>query len=278
VTGRTLDLLTPEGVPLSFQIASPGERIAAYLADLALSSAIALVLSSLGQVSGVAEVWALMSVLSFVVRVFYFPWFEHRWQGRTPGKRWQGLHVIDRHGRPLPAGAVLARNLVREAEFTLPLQVLFSLPLLALDPGQAGQILALVWLVGLMVVPLADREHRRVGDHIAGTVVVRKPAPELLGDLADTAAEPVFTPAQLAHYGEYELEVLERLLRRPATAENRQAFATVRGQIEAKIGWVGDPLRSLDDLVFLRTFYAAQRAHLEQRLVMGRRRKDKHAP
>ena len=114
MSGRTLDLLTPEGVPLSFQIASPGERIAAYLADLGLSSAIALVLASLGQLSGVAEVWALMSVLGFVVRVFYFPWFEHRWQGRTPGKRWQGLHVIDPRGEEYTAENVRHRLSVRD--------------------------------------------------------------------------------------------------------------------------------------------------------------------
>jgi uncharacterized RDD family membrane protein YckC len=296
VKARDLELITPEGVPLRFELASVGERLAAFLLDGLISGVVALLLALAGGVVGIAELAGLFGVLGFVVRMFYFPWFEHRWQGRTPGKRWQGLHVIDRHGKPLPAGAVLARNFVREVEFTLPLQVLLSLPLLALDPGQLGPLFALVWLLGLMIVPLADPERRRVGDHIAGTVVVRKPAPELLRDLADASARgepdtvaatgtpggatvpppangPAFTPAQLAHYGEYELEVLEKLLRRPSTPPNREAFATVRQQIEAKTGWVGEPV---DDLVFLRAFYAAQRAHLEQRLVMGRRRRDKH--
>jgi len=275
VTARRLELVTPEGVVLGFELATLGERIAAYALDLLLSSTVAGLLTLAASFAGVLEVHTLLGVTAFLVRVFYFPWFEHRWQGRTPGKRWQRLHVIDRLGRPLPVGAILARNLVREAEFNLPLQVLLSLPLIALDPGQLGPLFALIWLVGLMVVPLADRERRRVGDHLAGTVVVRKPATELLRDLAmaGQARAPVFTPAQLAYYGEYELEVLEQLLRRPATPENRGAFATVRQQIEARIGWAGPPV---DDLVFLRAFYAAQRAHLEQRLVMGRRRRDKH--
>jgi len=161
-----------------------------------------------------------------------------------------------------------------------------------------------------MLVPVIQRDRRRVGDLLAGTLVVQKPATELLSDLAakpvaasESAPEPaaaparsetgpatvataetlaaeapapagpLFAPAQLAHYGEYELEVLERLLRRPATRENRAAFARVRERIEEKIGWAGNPV---DDLIFLQAFYTAQRAALEQRLLMGRRRKDKH--
>ena len=292
---RHYTLVTPEGVPLDFVVPPLGERLAAFLLDSLIIGLASFVLLLAPLAFQVAEGWALFNLLSFVIRMFYFPWFEHRWQGRTPGKRWQKLHVIDCDGRALPVGAVLARNLTREVEFILPLQVLLVLPVMVATPGALWIWFAALWLVGLMCVPLLQRYRRRVGDLIAGTLVVRKPAVELLGDLA--AAPPgrsvtvssdqaeaeavsapvdlVFTPAQLAHYGEYELEVLERLLRRPATKENRQAFAGVRRRVEAKIGWAGDPV---DDLIFLKAFYTAQRGALEHRLLMGRRRKDKHDP
>ncbi|MEZ4386912.1 MAG: RDD family protein [Candidatus Krumholzibacteriia bacterium] len=289
MTHGALQLVTPEGVPLEFRLASVGERITAYALDILLVSLASFLLVLLAMVAGVAEVVALAQVLIFVLRMFYFAWFEHRWQGRTPGKRWQRLHVIDAGGRALPVGAVLARNLIREAEINLPLQVLLSLVFVTVEPDAFWSLFSLVWLLALAIVPLADRQRRRAGDFLAGTVVVRKPEVALVADLAagrgaDPAdpelvrpiagREPVFTPAQLGHYGEYELEVLERLLRRPAVAENLAAFAAVRARIEARTGWLGEPV---DDLIFLRAFYAAQRAHLEQRLVMGRRRKDKHA-
>jgi hypothetical protein len=49
---------------------------------------------------------------------------------------------------------------------------------------------------------------------------------------------------------------------------------TVAEKIRAKINYRGKPG---DDERFLRDFYAALRAHLEQRMLFGERREDKYA-
>ena len=107
------------------------------------------------------------------------------------------------------------------------------------------------------------------------------------GGLADeTAAAPdparpgtapavahVFSDAQLAIYGIYELQVLEGVLRTsPGDPAHLDVLRTVSEKVRAKIRYQG---KVVDDERFLREFYAAQRAHLEQKLLFGQRRQDK---
>ena len=112
-------ILTPEGVPLIFQLAERGERAAAVLIDLvimvlamiAVVLAMNLVLAELG-FHGLGL--GLTILVFFLIRGFYFIYCELRWQGQTPGKRALGIRVIDRKGGYLRPDAVFARNLLRE--------------------------------------------------------------------------------------------------------------------------------------------------------------------
>jgi hypothetical protein len=131
-------------------------------------------------------------------------------------------------------------------------------------------------------MPLLNPHRRRVGDLIAGTVVIAAPQAELLGDLADrerggnagARAEGgfTFTRPQLSVYGVYELQVLEKVLRRSGFDASPEQLALIREKICARIGWEQEVA---DDFAFLKAFYAAQRAHLEGRMLLGQRREDK---
>ena len=79
-----------------------------------------------------------------------------------------------------------------------------------------------------------------------------------------------FTDAQLDVYGVYELQVLEDVLRRA----DASAMETVAQRIRHKIRW---ERRDEPPEPFLRAFYAALRARLEQRLLLGKRKADKHS-
>ncbi len=70
------------------------------------------------------------------------------------------------------------------------------------------------------------------------------------------------------------------MLRR-AEAGSAAGREEIAKRIRAKIGWpeagqVAPETQRIDATVFLEAFYAAQRAHLERRLLFGHRRKDKH--
>ncbi len=279
---NTVTLVTPEGVPLSLEIAKAGDRLTAFFMDLlAIGFAVAAIGASVA-LTGAAEAVAPATIAFFLIRNFYFMVFEQKWQGSTPGKRNRRLRVVDAHGGLLSVEAVVVRNLTRDLETFIPLAVLMVPDQIWPTAPPFAPVLAGAWVVVLGLLPLFNRQRRRMGDLIAGTMVVAAPQVELLGDLADRdrpdrAAEPdryVFTAAQLAFYGVYELQVLERILRSAHTPQMQTQQAAVRARICAKIGW--DEAVD-DDRDFLAAFYAAQRAHLEGRMLLGDRREDKYA-
>jgi uncharacterized RDD family membrane protein YckC len=267
-------VVTPEGVPLSLRLADAGDRAAAFLVDAVLivgaATALGLVtVIAVGLGRDLGTAFAYVAV--FLLRNFYFTWFESRW-GASPGKRLLGLRVVDARGGALTTEAVFARNLVREVEVFGPLTVLTAPD--SIWPGAPAWTLLLAgaWLLVLGALPLFNKDRLRMGDLIAGTLVVRLPRASLRHDLSD-APEPAaarfrFTDAQLEIYGNYELQVLEDILRRPGRAADR-ARADVARKIKERIEWPGS-LRSVDIEPFLAAFYTAQRARLEQKMLLGR--------
>lgn len=281
------EVVTPEGLPLRFRIASAGERLGAFVLDVILVGvalvlllllvtvfALALALGTGGRGVGLALAAAI--ILFFVLRNFYFISFELKWQGSTPGKRVMGLRVIDARGGPLTGEAVFARNLVRELETFLPLVALLQAgQIWAGAPGWA-RLFAVAWLTVFALLPLLNRDRQRVGDLVAGTIVVRAPKAVLDEDVSGRRAPApayAFTREQLDLYGIYELQVLEGVLRQEGR-ESAAARRVVCEKIKTKIGW--DRERGeVDPDVFLREFYTAQRARLEQKMLFGERQEQK---
>jgi len=283
--GDERQIVTPEGVPLTFQIAPAGTRAASFLLDSFLQFLVALALALLlrfARQDGGNWEMAAGALLFFVLRSFYFVWFEIRWQGSTPGKRVNKIRVMDRRGGPLTADAVFVRNLMRELEIWLPLPMLFYPETIWPDAPGWARLVALVWVLLLALMPLFNRDRLRVGDLVAGTLVVQAPTARLLPDLsgepdtrpAAAGADPVFTDAQLDVYGIYALQVLEDLLRKEATPRRREALGVVAARIRKKLDWTG-PARGGDER-FLRAFYVALRARLERKMLFGKRKADKH--
>jgi uncharacterized RDD family membrane protein YckC len=285
------EILTPEGVPLRFVLGRVGDRAAAFLVDVLLIGLVITVLTVLALLvlagswlaGGPRDGWLMAFVLlaTFLVRNFYFVWFELRWQGCTPGKRWFRLRVVDSGGGPLTGEAVFVRNLTRDLEVFLPLTALAAPgQLWAAAPGWA-QVLALGWLGAFALMPLLNRRRLRVGDLVAGTMVVRSPEALLLPDLSETSAtggsgpDYTFTNEQLELYGIYELQVLEDLLRMDGP-ERRAALETVCGKVRRKIGWEAGGAK-VDPVRFLQEFYTAQRARLEHKLLFGQRQERKRS-
>jgi hypothetical protein len=179
----------------------------------------------------------------------------------------------------LTPSALIARNLTREVEFFLPLS-------LCLNPASAWPHLPLLaWTLVLMCLPLFSHDHLRAGDLIGGTLVIVMPKRVLLDDLtlpADTSRSPdstapepyVFTPEQLAVYGVFELQVLEEVLRCPATKENQRLMNDICQKICRRTGHE-KTIPPKDVRRFLRDFYAAERAELERGQLFGRFKADK---
>lgn len=297
-SGRKLvAILTPEGVELRVELAERGERAGAFLIDALFiaGAVVAIIIGSIYLVKLLSTYALTVGLLSFfLVRTFYFSFFELAWRGRTPGKRLIGIRVIDRAGGPLRPSSIVVRNLMREIEVFLPLSVM----LMPVEPGHEAlvRLLLSIWIGIFALMPLFNRQGLRIGDMVGGTLVVAAPKAALLPDLVqkpvslldsttELAAPPqsekyTFTPGQLDFYGIYELQTLEAVLRRtdPHAASTRREIAE---RIRKKIGWVdesGGWDLKYDGAVaeFLQAFYVAQRARLEHKMLFGKRRRDKH--
>ncbi len=270
-------LVTPEGVELRLRVAALGDRVGALLIDLcivigvliALTILVLMVLIAL-DVPERAEPAAIVWLLGFfLVRNFYFTYFESGPRAATLGKRIMRLRVASRSGGPLTADAVIARNAMRELELYLPVSFLFA------NASDADALIALagvIWTGVFLFLPMFNRDRLRAGDIIAGTWVVQAPRRALLPDLAETqgARALAFTDAQLSAYGVKELQVLENVLRN----DQPEVDAAVAERIRGKIGW-----KRIDgeaDRDFLNAYYAGLRRRLEQRLLFGVRKADKH--
>lgn len=285
-------MITPEGIALPIVLASRGARFGALALDLMLigvlmivtTIALAYIASGLfnANLNKVDRSPALQFLLivwiaaMFLFRNAYFLFFELGARGATPGKRVTGMRIAARDGGRLSGEMVIARNLLRDIELFLPLVFLLSSD----DTGAAG-LAATAWFLIFALFPLFNRDRLRAGDLIAGTWVVETPRRRLeaalslgaaaQGTSAASGARYRFGAAELAVYGEHELQTLERVLR----DDSAEAIAAVHEAICRKIGW--DPGRG-DERAFLEAYYTQLRARLESGLRMGRRKANKFAP
>ena len=161
-----LVIRTPEGFNFSMLLAGPITRFLAWLIDLVIVLGavivVSIVINLLSLVS--SDFAGALSILSFFVLWFGYgivlEWYCH---GKTIGKRIFNLRVVDEHGLQLTFAQIAVRNLMRFVD---------CLPALYLVGGTAC---------------LLSRRSQRLGDVVAGTVVVRT-VETALPDLAGTEA------------------------------------------------------------------------------------------
>lgn len=155
-----LTIETPELIPLEFPLAGIGSRFLAAGVDYLIQFVVSLSLLVVGMLvfgvlytpSSRVEIWlAAFGLLAYFLLQFgYFAGFEAWWNGQTPGKRYLHLRVIKDSGRPITFHESVARNLLR---------IVDSLP------GFYG--------IGILSM-LVSSKNKRLGDFVAGTVVVHE--------------------------------------------------------------------------------------------------------
>ena len=169
---------TPESVELEFTLAGIGSRTLALFLDYLALSLITALLSALsvliqGALVGLAiflggtdniELWlrAIAFLVFSALYIGYFVGFETAWQGQTPGKRVTKIRVIRDNGKPEGALQATLRALMRPVDYIL--------------------------FLGFFCIILSKQE-KRIGDWLAGTLVVQneRPAVSEALQISDTA-------------------------------------------------------------------------------------------
>jgi len=154
-----LTIETPEQTVLEFEVAGVGSRFLALAYDTLLQVLIGMGLLLVWAVASVAlpseaksGIW-LVAIIVFAYFLLYFGYFaifEVLWNGQTPGKKKEGLRVIKDSGRPITPAEAVGRNLMR---------IVDQMPLL--------------YAIGICSV-LLSRQNKRLGDFVAGTIVVHE--------------------------------------------------------------------------------------------------------
>lgn len=196
----TLSVITPENIAFEYRLAGPFRRLPAFVLDFCIGAALFIALAILIQMTvSIASPYLAMAVLflvAFIIWWFYGVLFETFMNGQTPGKYMVGLRVLSDTGEPINGMQATLRNLLRAADLFLP-------------------------IVGLVVMSL-NKKYQRLGDIVAGTIVVIEERQWLTGvaQLEDPRA------IQLAAYLPPNFVVTRSLARTLATYVERRRFFT----------------------------------------------------
>lgn len=194
-----LTIDTPEQVHLEFTLAGIGSRFMAAFFDSLIEAAVYLLLfllslmwASTGFFNGNRSIWwsAVVSLVVFCINWGYHAIFEALWKGQTPGKRLAKIRVIKDSGRPINAFEAISRNLIRAVDF-----------------------LPLFYGVGVITM-LLNSKNRRLGDYVAGTLVVHESSDGESKIFFNTPTKTEFILHQAAGLTLQEAELIETFLAR----------------------------------------------------------------
>jgi uncharacterized RDD family membrane protein YckC len=177
--GEKLIIETPEQTSIEFPLAGIGSRFLAILIDSLIQMAVLIVLGlifvglgfSFGRAglggSSTAAVWitAILILIYFLLMYGYFMLFESIWNGQTPGKRLTHIRVIKDSGQPITAIDAVGRNLLRLVD-----QLPFA------------------YGIGVLCAWISPQS-KRLGDYVAGTVVVHEKPFETVAPQWDAPAQ-----------------------------------------------------------------------------------------
>ena len=173
-----INLQTPESVELEFTLAGIGNRSFALIIDYIIFGLTILLVWSLSAFlafqlvpnligNGFSDrlaqwIWAIQSMATFAIYVGYFVVLETLWQGQTPGKKWTKIRVIRDNGKPERLTQAILRALLRPVDDML--------------------------FIGVFFIIFTPQE-KRLGDMLAGTIVVQEEAPKLTVEISTEAED-----------------------------------------------------------------------------------------
>lgn len=236
----THTVLTPEYVEFNFVLAGLMSRFLAWLIDAFVSMMIAwalMLVLSLSMMAFPGFASALGFVVWFLVDWGYMIVLESAWSGQTIGKRAMGLRVIQESGVRVGFYQSLLRNLARPVD---------RLPIFYLVGG---------------VSALFSESQQRLGDMLAGTIVVRERRLKIPSALerpeGDTSLlnDADFRARVGRLSAEEEAALFSAALRREELGMEARLslFATLARRLEDELGFVKPAHLSDEKLVLLVT-------------------------
>ncbi len=224
---NTITVLTSQNIELEYELGSIGDRLLGYLIDAGIIIAYIIILVTiLNFLSfGRANMWFLL--LMFLPVMLYSLISEIVLSGQSIGKKVMGIKVISLDGNQPSFGQYLMRWLFRLIDFLL----------------MSG-------LVALIAIAIS-RKKQRLGDLVAGTVVVKLKNRTSL-------SETIFTPSsdpnyivdypEIVHLSDRDVQLIKEVLNNYKTSGNLSLAQHAQRKIEAVLNITS---KENDTIVFL---------------------------
>jgi uncharacterized RDD family membrane protein YckC len=208
---------TSEKIRVKYSLAGLEFRIAAYMIDTLIMGAAFILLYILTIITFVGSavlpffkkshadtVVAVVIWILFVLGALFYPFiFELAWKGQTPGKRILKIRAVNDDGTSMSLGTVILRNIFR-----------------IVDMLPASYITGVICMV-------VNKKRKRVGDMVAGTIVISEKNPSLPRAIDEPAGDP-FAGVETDLKG--ELKLIENYI---STRDDLSAPA--RDQVEEEL-------------------------------------------
>jgi uncharacterized RDD family membrane protein YckC len=235
-----LKIDTPEQIALELPLAGIGSRFLAIAIDTLIQIALYLITGLIFLLllpEGFSMFTFLPKTLGPAMAIFvgfaiywgYFAIFEIVWKGQTPGKRLAGIRVIKESGRPINAFEAIGRNFMRAVD---------------MQPG-------ILYGFGLVCMML-NKQSRRLGDFVAGTVVVHEKPSEEVRPTWNTAAATDSSSGGMGQVTAEELVLIETYLSRRFELDPDVRLRTaiqIAERIKAKTGLQPQSHQHVDDFL-----------------------------
>jgi len=242
---------TPEKIIFTYNIAEIGTRAIAYIIDSLIQIIILILLLIFAGLSFLSfEAFgedrllfyiAILYIMFFFFQWGYFMFFETIMNGKTPGKKICRIRVIRYNGERLDFQSLVIRNLLRAAD-SIPFPFFNIL----------GGLVAII-----------HKQNKRLGDIIAGTVVVSDTVydlsePDFYTHLSEVNNGLFTGLSKMNRLSEKDLYILRKLINeRPSMPEDSAARAakTVVSRLEKRFDI--SMLSDRNDFEIIETIYKA---------------------
>lgn len=232
---QTIRITTTQNIDIDYEVAGLGERIVAYIIDMAMFIVIIMVtyiaIATFGSIqnSGGFITNGLILAIYAVLFVFYDLICETAMNGQSVGKRIMKIRVISIDGGRPRFGQYLLRWLFRIVDFSLT-----------------------SYICGLVSIAVSDKS-QRVGDMVAGTSLIRTHPRTTLDNVAfkpvDDNYQPVFAAAASLH--DKDIELINEVINNYIKSRNSVLVYNMAKRIKELLSVIPPP--EMNDMLFLQT-------------------------
>jgi len=229
---QTIRITTSQNIDIDYELAGLGERIVAHLIDFGIFFLILILAAIAGASADLKDTMGIALITIYgVLYVFYDLLCEIFMNGQSVGKKVMKIRVISADGAQPRIGQYLLRWLFRIVDFGF----IFG----------AGAV--------ALVVAAVSNKVQRVGDLVAGTILIKTNPRTKMSNVAFMPAvdgyEPVFTSA--AQLSEQDIELINEVINTYVKTGNSVVVYNMAQRIKEHLRVTTPP--EMNDMRFLQT-------------------------